>query len=90
MRIRWTPAAASDLEEISNYLKLHHPSYWHPTIVRLYENIGLLKQFPNQGRPGREPGTRELIFAPLPYVAIYRVREEAVEVLRILHSARNM
>lgn len=70
--------------------KLHHPSYWYATIVRLYESIGSLKQFPNLGRPGREAGTRELVFAPLPYVAVYRVREEVVEVLRILHSARDI
>ncbi len=46
MRIRWTPAAASDLEEISNYLKDRHPSYWQPTILKLYEEIRSLKQFP--------------------------------------------
>jgi plasmid stabilization system protein ParE len=25
MRIRWTPAAAADLQHISDYLKDHHP-----------------------------------------------------------------
>ena len=27
MRIRWTPAAAADLEDIGNYLKTRHPHY---------------------------------------------------------------
>ena len=31
MRIRWTPAAAADLEQISNYLREHHPHYRQPT-----------------------------------------------------------
>jgi hypothetical protein len=30
MRIRWTPAAAADLERISDYLKENHPSYRDP------------------------------------------------------------
>jgi len=89
MRIRWTPAAASDLEEISNYLKDRHPSYWQPTILKLYEEIRSLKQFPNRGRPGREEGTRELSFPPLPYVAVYRLKGDFIEVLRVYHAARN-
>jgi len=89
MRIRWTPAAADDLEEISEYLRVRHPQYWQPTIRKLYQSIRSLKEWPNQGRPGREEGTRELPFSPLPYIAIYRLKEQTVEILRIYHGARN-
>lgn len=88
MRIRWTPAAAADLEEISEYLKARHPQYWQPTVRRLYQAIRSLKEWPNQGS-GREEGTRELLFLPLPYIAIYRVKEQTVEILRIYHGARD-
>jgi plasmid stabilization system protein ParE len=37
MRIRWTPAAAADLQHISDYLKSRHPHYRQPTIRKLYE-----------------------------------------------------
>ena len=90
MRIRWTPAAAADLEAISNYLKDRHPDYWQPTVIKLYDGIRSLKELPNRGRPGREEGTRELLFPPLPYVVVYRVKDSSVEVLRIFHGARNM
>lgn len=40
------------------------------------------------GRPGREPNTRELVFAPLPYVVIYRIEDQAVEIMRVLHGAQ--
>jgi plasmid stabilization system protein ParE len=36
MRIRWTPAAAADLERISEYLKNRHPHYRQPTTGKLY------------------------------------------------------
>ncbi len=52
MRLRWTPAAAADLEEINRYLQEHHPSYRAPTILKLYNQIQSLKQFPSLGRPG--------------------------------------
>jgi toxin ParE1/3/4 len=77
-------------QAISEYLKERHPQYWQPTIRRLYQTLLSLKQFPNLGRPGREEGTRELSFPPLPYVAIYRVKEQTVEILRIYHGARNV
>jgi plasmid stabilization system protein ParE len=37
MRIRWTPAAAADLEHIGNYLKDRYPHYRQPTMRKLYE-----------------------------------------------------
>jgi toxin ParE1/3/4 len=44
---------------------------------------------PNRGRPGREEGTRELVFSPLPYVAVYRVKGQCIEVVRIYHGAQD-
>jgi toxin ParE1/3/4 len=89
MRIRWTPAAAADLQRISDYLKEHHSHYRQPTMRKLYEDIGSLKQWPQRGRIGREDGTRELLFPPTPYVAVYRVREQTIEVMRIYHAAQD-
>jgi plasmid stabilization system protein ParE len=34
-------------------------------------------------------GRRELVFAPLPYIAVYRVSDHSVEIIRIYHSAQN-
>jgi toxin ParE1/3/4 len=56
---------------------------------KVYAAIQSLKEWPHRGRVGREEGTRELLFPPLPYVAIYRVREENIEILRIRHGAQD-
>ena len=53
----------------------------HKSVV---ERIGTLKTFPQLGRLGRVHGTRELAFPPLPFLAIYEIRDEQVIVLRIL------
>lgn len=89
MRIRWTPPAAADLHSISNYLKEHHPQYRQPSMRKLYEKIRALKDAPYLGRPGRVQGTREILFPPLPYIAVYRVHEQSIEILRIYHTAQN-
>ena len=89
MRIQWTPAAAADLQNLSDYLKDHHPHYRQPTMRKVYAAIQSLKEWPHRGRVGREEGTRELSFPPLPYVAVYRVEEQSIEVLRIYHGAQD-
>lgn len=89
MRIRWTNAAAADMQNISDYLKVHHPHYRQPTMWKLYERIRALKEAPFIGRPGRENGTREILFPPMPYVAVYRVRENSIEVIRVFHTAQD-
>jgi plasmid stabilization system protein ParE len=40
------------------------------------------------GRAGRVDGTRELIISDSPYIAVYRVLEDELEVLDVLHAAR--
>jgi toxin ParE1/3/4 len=80
MHLRWTPAAVADLQHISDYLKEHHPRYRQPTVRKLYEAILGLKKWPQRGRIGREEGTREFLFSPLPYVVVYRLTGQSVEV----------
>jgi addiction module RelE/StbE family toxin len=89
MRIRWTAAAAADLEQIKDYLKERYPSFAQPTVLRLYQGVRSLKRTPYRGRQGREEGTRELVFAPLPYIAVYRVKKEAIEILHFHHTAQD-
>ncbi|HUE03327.1 MAG TPA: type II toxin-antitoxin system RelE/ParE family toxin [Bryobacteraceae bacterium] len=87
-RIRWSPAAADDLEELFNYLKEHHPSLAQPTIRKLYEAARSLKRFPHRGHIGHNEGTRELIVAPMPYIIVYGVEPQVVSIFRVLHTSR--
>jgi len=48
------------------------------------------EELPHLGRAStRMTGRRELVFAPLPYIVVYRVTELAVEISRIFHGAQN-
>ena len=88
-RLRWSLAAADDLEGIANYLYLHHPEFATSTLQRLYAAAKSLKAFPYAGRVGRKSGTRELVLAPLPYLMIYAVDNQSIHILRFLHAAQD-
>lgn len=88
MRIRWTPAAADDLEHIYEYLSVHESHLARPTVIALRDEIYSLRQFPHRGRPGVIAGTRELLHERLPYIVAYRVKDDTVEVLHIWHPSQ--
>jgi addiction module RelE/StbE family toxin len=89
MRIRWTVPAADDLQDIKNYLQQNYPHFAEPTVRTIYQRIRSLKTSPDRGRPGHRSGTRELVITPLPYVVVYAVKAEAVEILHIYHGAQD-
>ena len=57
-------------------------------VERVLNAIDLLQEQPGIGRPGRIPGTRELVVPKTGYLVPYRVRGDTVEVLRVLHTSR--
>jgi len=89
MRVRWTELAAQDLANIFDYIhKQSSAEAAGKMAPRIHDAIGALVQFPHRGRRGRKPGTRELILSGLPYLTIYRVKEDVIEINRILHGAQ--
>jgi len=89
MRVRWTRPAVVDLTRICDYTQEHFgAAKARNTALTIYESAAWLKTFPNLGRPGRKPGTREVVIPNLPILIIYRVLDAHVEVARILHGAR--
>jgi len=89
MRVRWTVPAAEDLESIRTYLDKHYPQFAEPTVRTIYQRIRSLKAAPYRGRPGHRSGTRELPLSPLPYIVVYAVKPDAIEVLHIYHGAQD-
>ena len=58
--------------------------------MAIADGCGSLKQFPNLGRASRRlAGRRELTFPPLPYIVVYQITPETVEISRIFHAAQD-
>jgi toxin ParE1/3/4 len=88
MKIHWSPEASADLTAIIQYIHQENPTASRRVTERISRTLNQLKAFPHLGRPGRLEGTRELVFSPLPFVVVYRVKEEIVEIARVLHGAQ--
>jgi plasmid stabilization system protein ParE len=90
MEIRWSIPAAEDLERICTWIERDHPEAARRVAGTIYNGIAQLRIAPSLGRvSSRMTGWRELVFAPLPYIAISRIREEVIEVARIFHDAQD-
>ena len=90
MEVRWSLPAVQDLERICAWIERDSPEGARRVAKIIYDGCGQLKDFPNMGRAShRMSGRRELAFPRLPYIAVYQVRNEAVEISRIFHGAQN-
>jgi addiction module RelE/StbE family toxin len=88
-RIRWTTDATNDLEQIFTHIIKENPTAARDVVRAITDGISKLKDFPKLGRSGQVEGTREMVFRSLPYIAVYRVKESAIEILRIYHAAQD-
>jgi toxin ParE1/3/4 len=89
MIIVWSPQAIDDLAALRAYIAEHDKAAAQRTVRHIIRNIEqLLSDNPNMGRPGRVPGTRELVVARTPTIVPYRIRNNRLQVLRVYHGAR--
>jgi toxin ParE1/3/4 len=72
-----------------NYIAKDDPNTARNAVQRIRAAVDHLADYPSIGRTGRLPLTRELIVGGTPWVIVYRVREDAVEVIRVLHGAQS-
>ena len=89
MLIQWTRAALASVDEIAGFIAKDNPNRATSFVLELQAAVTQLQAHPGMGRAGRVPGTRELVLHKN-YIAIYRVRGDDVEILRLHHAARNL
>jgi toxin ParE1/3/4 len=90
-RLIWSPRAAADLEAIGDYIGRDSPHYARTVVRRIVQVVESIPRFPRMGRMVPEyeaPELRERIVGN--YRVVYRLRAEAIEIVTILHGARNL
>lgn len=88
MEIVWLDRALDDIEAIIAYIDSENPPGARSVFARIRRESSRLAEFPQIGRPGRVGGTRELVVSGTPFIIPYRVVEQRVEVLAVMHGAR--
>ena len=92
MRLRYSAAARSQLDDIGDYIAQHDPVAAQQVLWRIRAAAERLRRFPYMGRSGREPGTFEWPVRGLPYIIVYEVfvdDEDEVMVLNVFHGAQD-
>ena len=90
MRVRWLRTALRNLDDEATFIAADDPAAARLVVARVLEAVAQLADQPGLGRPGRVPGTRELVVARTRYVVPYRVKRDAVEILRVFHTSRRL
>ncbi len=88
MKVLWTVAALRHLREIGEYLGDESVQGAISVRRRILATKRRIAQAPNCGRIGRVEGTREAVVPRTAYIFVYRVSEQAIEILGIWHGAR--
>ncbi len=90
VKIRWTENAAADLKSVHDYLSRTSADSADEIVDRILSAIDILEQYPNLGRQGRIEKTREFVVTGTRFIVFYRLRDQHVEILGILHGARKL
>ncbi|MBL8350168.1 MAG: type II toxin-antitoxin system RelE/ParE family toxin [Burkholderiaceae bacterium] len=88
MRVKWLRNALRNLDDEASFIASDDPRAAQQVVERILTAVAKLEAQPGIGRPGRVPGTRELVVAKTRYIVPYRVRGEVVEILRVFHTSR--
>jgi toxin ParE1/3/4 len=89
MRLRWLSRALRELDRHYEFIAIENPKAAKGVFTRLKDATEKLRRFPELGRLSQVPGTRELVLTNMPYIIVYRIAEDEVQVLRILHASMN-
>jgi len=55
---------------------------------RIEEQVDMLIDHPKMGRTGRKKDTRELVISRTPFIMVYRIKNQRIELLRLLHGSQ--
>jgi toxin ParE1/3/4 len=88
LNISWTRIAVQDLRAVWDFVGSDNEAAADKIIRRIFSAIEQLQRHPSLGRPGRVPGTRELVIIGTPYIVSYCSIRQEIQILAIVHGAR--
>src|SRR5205823_1481330 len=87
MEIKWLGRALRDLADQIEFIAVDNPRAASRASDTIHRAVARLADFPQLGRAGRVPTTRELVVAGTRWIVVYRVTA-SIEILRVLHSSQ--
>ena len=88
MRLVWLRRAVADRDAQLDFIAQDNPRAAIEQGDRIAQQVGQLIEQPEIGRPGRKQGTRERVINGTPFVVVYRIKGQRIELLRLLHGSQ--
>ena len=88
MKLSWTSRAEIERYDQLDYIAQDNPLAAVDQDEEIEKQTDLLTAQPKMGRTGRIKGTFELVISRTPFIAIYRINGQRIEILRFLHGAQ--
>ena len=85
VRVIWSVPAIRDIEAHVSYIGQFNLVAAREVAAALFSAGDSLAAMPHRGRRGRTSGTRELVAAS-PYVIVYEIGVDRIEILRVWHG----
>lgn len=90
MRIRRLPRAIRDVEDIWLHIAADDPVAANRMVERLTVGVARLADFPESGTARPELGVYARSVVVGRYLVLYRINGECVDIVRVVHGAREI
>ena len=88
MQIIWLSRARIAREAAIEYIAQENVLAALAQLDEIERHTDLLSTHPEMGRMGRVAETRELVLTHTPFILIYRIKNNTIQILRFLHGAQ--
>lgn len=88
MKVRLLAKAVDDLDKIKSFIEADSPRAALDVARCFADSFGLIGNNPEIGRPIEGQAVRLFVVPRLPYVMPYRIRRNAIEILRVFHTSQ--
>lgn len=88
MKLRYTPRAAAEFEDILAYIDEQSPLGARRVQARIQAIVDLLLQHPQAGQLTSNGRLRRMIASPYPYLIFYEVTQDDIVIHALRHAAR--
>ena len=90
MNLVWLPAAIANRDSQLEYIAKDNVRAAIEQGDRIAHQVVQLIEHPEIGRQGRIEGTRELVISRTPFILVYRINLDRIELIRLLHGAQQL
>ena len=89
MKVIWSSTASGELDDHIRFIARDSVVAAFQVQDRILAAARKIAEFPGRGRPGRLVGSREVVVARTSCLIVYTVGVERIDILRIMHGARD-